>query len=190
MKLDKITEKKIKEEALGLLKDGKPEWDIPHTLNVVKWMKILIKEEGGNERILIPTAYFHDTGYEKLKKGYDFDDMMRAKKSHAENGAKNVEKIFPKLDFNKEEIKRIAYLVENHDKHNNITEDDRQLIFEADGLAMIDWEVVPPNFDKENIIKFLEKYYDKRKKYIKTVSGKKYLKKLMTKAEKYLENLK
>jgi len=192
MKLDKKTEVKIKKEALKFLKRGKPNWDVPHTLCAVKWMKLLIAHEGGDERTLIPAIYFHDTGYPTLQKNYNFDQLMSVKRSRANNhakiAAKIVKEIFPKYHFTKKEINRIAYLVGNHNIHDNIIETDRQLVFEADGLAIIDVKAVKPNFDKKNYLRFLKEYYQERKKYMKTKTGKKYLKDLMKEVKKYLKN--
>lgn len=190
MKLSKKLESQIKKEVLVFLKRGKPDWDVPHTLCAVKWMRELIRKEGGNERILLPAIYFHDTGYPSLQKGYNFNDLLAAKTNHGINGAKIAKKILPKYDFTKEEIKRIIYLVGNHNIHHNISEADRQLVFEADGLAMIDVKGVKPNFDKKSYLRFLKEYYAVRKKYMKTKTGKKYLKELMAEVRNYLKNWK
>jgi hypothetical protein len=188
MKLSKKIEEQIKVETLKLLAIGKPDWDIPHTLCAVSWMRKLIQAEGGNEKILIPVMYFHDTGYEELRKGYNYDDSIAAKPKHAEIGALNAKKFLPKLKyFAPKEIERIAYLISNHDKHNDITEPDRQLVFEADGLAQIDWYNCSPNFDKKNCQKFIDNYVKKERiPYLKTEFGKTIFKKLLRDTEKYL----
>ena len=189
MRLDKKTEEKIKKQALNFIKkSGRTNWDGPHTLCAVKWMKILISHENGNERILIPAIYFHDTGYPKFGEKYTFHQVIAAKKNHAKNAAKNAKVSLPKLGFNKIETERITYLVANHDKHSNITEHDRQLVFEADGLAQIDWKDAKPSFDLDNCKLFLKEYYSERKKYMKTKTGKKYMEELMLYVKEYLNN--
>ncbi|MFH0956037.1 MAG: hypothetical protein V1801_02380 [Candidatus Falkowbacteria bacterium] len=189
MPLDKKIEAKIKKQAIKLLSIGRTDFDVRHTLCAVKWIKKLIELEGGEEKILIPAVYFHDTGYEKLPKGYTHNQCMAAKPDHASQGEQNVKKILPKLNyFTPEEINRIAYLVKNHDKHSTIKETDRQLLFEADGFAQIDWYDYKPSYDKKNILLFLKTYFKKRKQYIKTKSGKKILKNLLAKTKKYLKN--
>ncbi|HOZ55916.1 MAG TPA: hypothetical protein PLH29_01680 [bacterium] len=191
MMLNKKTEERIKKEAYKFIhKGGRNGWDDVHTLCAAKWMKKLIAKEGGDQRILIPAIYFHDTGYPNLGKRYSYNQVMKAKLNHARIAGKNVRKVLPKLGFCKEEINRISYLVENHDKHNNIKEKDRQLVFEADGLAQIDWRQVKPTFSKEDTIRFLKEYYKERKKYMKTKTGKKYLKELMRATKIYLKNWK
>ena len=191
MKLDKKIEAKIKREALKLLKSGRTNWDARHTLCAVKWIKKLIKLEGGDERILIPAIYLHDTGYKELPLGYNHHQCLTAKVSHARRSAENVKIFFPKLNyFTPKEISRIAYLAANHDKHNHIRAEDLQLIFEADGFAQIDWYDCRPSYDKKNCAHFLKTTFKHRKKYIKTKSGKKILKQLLAKTEKYLADWK
>ncbi len=190
MKLDLKIEKKIKKKAIELLEEGKPDYDIPHTLGAVYLLKKLIKKEGGDEKILIPTMYFHDSGFPKLKKGYSYQESIDAKKMHAKRGSENVKKILPSLGyFKKEEIDRIAYLIKNHEKYKNIIEKDRQLIFEADILSKIDFNRVKPNFNKKNLIEWLKKTYNKKSKYLKTKTGKELMKKMEKNIEKYLKNI-
>ncbi len=187
MELDRKLENQIKKEALVFLKRGRKNWDVQHTLCAVKWVKKLIKQEGGDKKTLIPAVYFHDTGYDYLQ-NYDFDKVIAAKKNHGKNGAKIVKKILPKYNFTRKEINRIAYLVGNHNIHHNITEFDRQLVFEADGLAMIDVKSTKTSFNKKDYIRFLKEYYHKRKKYMKTKTGKKYLKELMKEVKIFIKN--
>ncbi|MDD4902705.1 MAG: hypothetical protein PHE24_06240 [Patescibacteria group bacterium] len=186
MQLDAKIEEKIKEEMIRLTSVGRTNWDTRHTLCAVKWMKKLIAAEGGDERILIPAIYFHDTGYENLGKSYGLDEVMDAKKGHAEQGAGNALNFLSGLKyFTPEELKRICYLIANHDKHKNITEPDRQLILEADGLGQIDWENCPPSFDKKNRLRFINEILPRdRIPFIKTTAGKRYFNELLEKAKK------
>jgi hypothetical protein len=192
MKLSKQIEEKIKIKALELLAKGRTDWDQRHTLCAVDWMRKLIAVEGGDERVLIPAIYFHDTGYEELEKGYSYDDVLTAKPKHAEISEMHAKKYLPKLKyFTPQEIKRITYLVKNHDIHNNITEHDRQLIFEADGLAQVDWQNCPTNFDKKSCLKFMDDAVkNERLPFLKTRFGKKTYKKLLASAKKYLSEMK
>jgi len=188
MKLDPIIEEKIKTEAIKLLSVGRADWDIRHTLCAAGWMKKLIEQEGGDERILIPAIYFHDTGYEELKKGYSHEECLAAKLGHGKRGAENVKKFLPTLGyFTAIEVERISYLVMNHDIHDNVTEADRQLILEADGLGQIDWENCPPSYDKKNCLKFLKTTFkNDRLNYVKTETGRNFYNELLDKAYKYL----
>lgn len=186
MKLDKETEEKIKSEAIKYLKNGKPDWDIPHTLISVDWMRKLIEKERGNERILITVMYLHDIGYPQLQKGYDFDDLIKSKKNHAEIGAIEAKKVLMNIgSFSEDEISEICKLINGHYEKDNIDTLHQQLVIEADGLAKIDWERVTPNFDKENCLKYLEYFKSKTVPKFKTKTGKRFLKIVLQKAEKY-----
>ncbi|MCD6371325.1 MAG: hypothetical protein J7L39_01240 [Candidatus Aenigmarchaeota archaeon] len=68
-KLDKKIETVIRKKVEEIFKKHTGGWALPHTLRTVYWMKKLIQKEGGNERILIPAAYFHDIGYVETKVG-------------------------------------------------------------------------------------------------------------------------
>jgi HD superfamily phosphodiesterase len=197
MDLSKELEEKIKTRAISYLEKGKPNWDVPHTLNAVDWMKKLIKEEGGNEKILLTAMYLHDIGYSLSQmKGYSFDEVMEAKKDHAELGALESKKILNELDeFSQEEVNEICKLITNHNNkeliltlnpekdeysHNQI------LVREADGLSKIDWYHVTPNFD---IKRYFEYYKERSVPCFKTETGKKFLKEILQKAEEYLKDM-
>ena len=194
MKLEKEIEEKIKEAVLNKIGDGgRPDWDIPHTLCAVKWMKKLIDETGADERVLVPAIYFHDTGYPNLRRNYSYEEVMFAKKMHAKRGAEFSRNVLETTSgFSEVEMREICRLVENHDVHSNILDNDlnRQLIFEADGLAQLDWENCPPNFDKENCLKWIKEYFEVERplKYWRTGLGKRKIQEMRKKADIYWEN--
>jgi len=49
MKLDKALEEKVKQRAKAILVECRPNWDWPHTLASVYWMRELIRENGADE---------------------------------------------------------------------------------------------------------------------------------------------
>ena len=188
MKLDEKIEDRIKKESLRHL-GHRPNWDVGHVMNAVHWMKILIKGEGGNERVLLPAIYLHDSGYPRLKEGYSFEDSVIAKKDHAEVGAKMARKFLPSLSyFTEDEIGEITYLIANHSKSEHTDNLHRQLVYESDRLSQIDFRKVNPNFDKKNCIEWFEKYWKKRKQFMKTKTGIEKLKKLEDRAIRYMDN--
>jgi epoxide hydrolase-like predicted phosphatase len=185
-KLDKELEEKLKNEVLEPLEQSKPDWNVPHTLACVYWMRKLIDEEGGNERILVPVMYLHDIGYENLKKGYNYDEMMESRETHEEKGAKKAEEILNRVGgFSDEEINEIVDLIRYHDTLERIDSFNRQLVMEADSLGAIDWERATPSFDKENWYIFFEDFKKTRVPLFKTKTGKKFLRILLEKAERY-----
>ncbi|HTW96991.1 MAG TPA: hypothetical protein VMD74_05035 [Candidatus Methylomirabilis sp.] len=73
--------------------------------------------------------------------------------------------------------------------HNNVTEKDRQLVLEADGLGQIDWNDCSPSYDKKNTEEFFAAFKNKdRLPYVKTETGKKFYQELIKMAEKFLTN--
>lgn len=189
MKLEKELEEKIKSSVLEKIGNGgRQEWDIPHTLCSVKWIKRLLEKNEGNEKILVPVMYFHDSCYPSNKAGYSFEKSQEMKESHAERGADFSREILNKIGgFSQEEIGEIYRLVKNHDIHNNIEDNNRQLVFEADGLAQLDWEDCPPNFNKENCLKWMKKYFEVERplEYWKTKLGKESIQSLRKKGDAY-----
>lgn len=190
MKLGRKLENRVKKEVLKMLKKGKPDWDLPHTLDSVKWMKKLVKYEGGNEKVLVTAMYFHDVGYTSLPRGYSYEDVTKVKKErdHAKVGARMAGVILEKIGgYTDREIEKIIHLVRLHSRHTNIKSRERQLVFEADGLAQINWHECPPNFDKKNCLEWLEKYLsvERPMKRWKTKTGKKYFRHLLKKSETY-----
>jgi hypothetical protein len=137
--------------------------------------------------------YLHDIGYPESDNNYAYlDDLMNNKESHAECGARLAEEILRKLDeYDDEEIEEIASLIRNHDKHDNLDTHNRKLVFEADGLAQINWQEVKPSFNKEDCQRFLSEYFEKERPEERwhTEAGRKYRKELIDKAYKYLENI-
>jgi len=186
-RLDKEIEEKIKAEAIKQLENGKPGWDIPHTLIAVDWLRKLIEKEGGDEKILLTAIYLHDIGYNKLKRCYNYEDVKKTKETHEEIGAEFAEKILKNLDeYYSDEIEEIVNLVKYHDYIDDINSFNRQLIMEADSLSAIDWERVKPSFNKEECKKYFEDFKQRRINKFKTETGKEFLKQLLKKAEKYL----
>lgn len=185
MKLKKELEEKIKAECTKFLKKGRSTWDLPHTLNAVRWARKIIENEGGDEKILVPAMYFHDTGYPELKEGYSFEEVIASKKNHAKRGAANARKVLKKVGgFNDKEISEIVYLVANHDKHHNVVEYNRKVVMDADSLSMLDFKVVPPNLNKKDYSKFINRYFLEERSSDRwhTKTGRKNLKKLFREA--------
>jgi len=186
MKFDPKAEEQLKEIVLKILEHGRPNWDIPHTLAAVHWMKELLKKESGDERILIPAMYLHDIGYSQVDATFtDFKSTVSASADHMRNGVIIAEPILKLLNFSEEETKEILLLVEVHDKVELITTPNEILIFEADSLAQMDTDRAVSNFNEEDRKKFLESFRQKRLNNFRTKTGKKLIKNLCEKARKF-----
>ncbi|MFC1666172.1 HD domain-containing protein [Nanoarchaeota archaeon] len=173
------------------MEKSRPDWNVPHFYTAIFYMEKLIEKEGGNPKILLPAIELHDIGYgcgEFLSKKYTFEDNQKVRKKHMIIGAKKSKEILENLDyFTNKEINKISYLISIHDNLKEINSHEAQLVFEADSLAQIDVEKVKPNFDKENLLIFLEDFKEKRVPLFKTKTGKNYLKILLPKIKSYYD---
>jgi len=192
IQLDSTLEQKIKTIALTYLKKGKPIWDVFHALKSVEYMKELLKNEGGNGRILITATYLLNIGYGLTKiakeKEIGFVTILKFKQQHAILGSQEAEKILRKIDdFTEEEIKEIVRLVFVHDEWWNTSIKDFDtnfndfMITEADTLGMLD-PGMPQNFSIEERQKFInEELIPFRLPLFKTLYGRVKLKELLNK---------
>ena len=62
------------------LKRGTMKDFIAHTKHVVKSMELLLANEGGEERILIPAAILHDVGFSKIDKKLQCSKELKEKR--------------------------------------------------------------------------------------------------------------
>lgn len=186
MRIDKQTEEKLKVIVTKYLIKGRIGWDLPHTFTAVFWMRKLIENEGGDERILVTTMYLHDIGYPSLSEdNCNFEEVTSKKLDHMKIGAELTKKILKELNYSDEEIKKIAHLVSIHDNPEKWKGHDAILVMEADSLAQIDRGRVKPVFEKEDYEKFIVEFQENRMPYFKTKSGKKFLKELWPKCKGY-----
>ena len=175
--MDKSLEKELKKEVLKYLEKGRPNWDAPHSLAVVHWMKELLETESGDSRVLIPAAYLHDIGYADMFDVSNYNDQgvhdMRDK--HMQAGVDYSKKILNKVGgFEKHEIKRILHLVGMHDYLDEIVESDEQILFEADSLGQIDVDRVKSTWGDKDYKKFINHYKQNRAPRFKTETGIKF----------------
>jgi len=191
MELDNKLEQKLKSVAIKYLERGRPNWDVPHTLACVYWMKELLKHESGNPKILVTAMYLHDTGGADLfNESHNTHGSQKELKEEQMKRSKVIsEKILYEIGgFSKDEINRILYLVSVHDNITEITSSqDGQLVFESDSLGQIDRDRVKPTFSKKDSLKFLDFFEQERVPYYKTEIGKKFLNQLLPEAKRYCE---
>lgn len=55
--------------ALQFLKQGREDWDIPHTLAVVHFAELISEAENQDTPVIVSAAYLHDIGYYDLFSG-------------------------------------------------------------------------------------------------------------------------
>ena len=187
MVLDPNIEEQIKSKAIFYLKTGRHDFDIPHTMASVFWIRELLREEKGNPKILIPAMYLHDVGYaNKLPHGYTHEQCGQAKPDHMIHGAEIAQKVLEEVGgFTKKEIDEITGLVKTHDIIEQNRNQHEQLVFEADTLSTLDRDQVKPNFGPANYSRWLADVEKERIPRFKTKSGLKFLDQIIQRARDY-----
>ncbi len=193
--------KQLEGEVLGILINGRPNWDIPHTLASVYYMKQLLKNEKADlaplkgyakasRKILISTMYLHDVGYSDILGDLNNHRIVvGVKKDHMKSGIIIAGPILEKLDYSKNEIRQILDLIGCHDDLDDLGDDDKQLVFEADSLGQIDIDRARSNLKGADLKRFIEYFEKLRVPKFKTQIGRKYLNELFKKAKEfYLKN--
>lgn len=192
MKITPELEEAIKAKAVEHLAHGRPGWDVPHTLTAVYWMKELIKEEGGDEGILVPTMYLHDLGYAGLfREIYELEGVLLQKEKHMIISAIEARKILDELRcsyrITQPEIVQIVGLVRKHDRLEELKTYEEILVLEADALAQIDVGRVKPTYTKDHYCRFLDNFWRERVPRFRTDTGRSVLGVLLEKVGEYWE---
>jgi len=128
------------EKAKGYCRD---ERDLVHLLSSLEMAKRLLQEEGGNERIVIPAAILHDTGWHI----FSHEDEVRVRKpvlrledvelrhKHEIESSNIARKILSDLNLPKEEIEEIAEIILWHDTRREPVSKEDAIVKDADKLS-------------------------------------------------------
>lgn len=154
----------LEEYALGYLRQGRKDWDEPHTRAVVYHAYQIAQKEGLDPLVLVTTAWLHDIGYHALfeaGQSNKYEEVMDRKKAHMVNGAKLAAAFLQRPEiqphYTPEQVERIVHLVSIHDEIESLTDKDEIAFMEADTLGAIDISRVTPTFDKESARKYIGK---------------------------------
>jgi uncharacterized protein len=181
-----IDEKSLLEEVKKYLEKARP-GDLDHTLRVVELIKELLKTEKSDPDILIPAAYLHDVGQSGLfEEGEKVDTKINQDKlkEHMRKGALISKEILTKLNYPKESIEKISWIISVHD--NWYTEDDYEvgILMDADNLSKLD--IIDIKRKYKNPKEKIEMWEKDMPKRLKTKTGKLMYKELMEKLKKEL----
>ncbi len=152
--------------ASPYLKKGVMKNFVLHTRGVIEAMELLLREEEGDESILIPAAILHDVGWSKvpvaLQKSKESGDRKKALELHLEFSAPIIREILEKVSYDQEKIDQIVEIVKAH-KFQEPEDSEKQLLIDADTLSdafkkqfysdVQSYETTPQglyNFRKEN----------------------------------------
>lgn len=191
-------EEYLQKQILPDLEKSRGGFDKIHTLEVVDWLKKIIKHNpnlGLDENILLIAAYAHDWGYSDIFKDGEimqFEKIENSKKLHMELGAEKIKALF-KDDFflflTDKQKERCVHLVAVHDKKFELKDVDELILMEADMLSSLDINTKKPIFDAESNKKFMEAMLNTRVPKFITEFSKKTAAKLIEAREKYFREI-
>ena len=138
------------------LTQGRLDWDLPHTQNVVRYVKEITSKYDYAKveaAMLVITAYLHDFGYlffkDELKPG---PTRGRAKAEHAKKSAEKWNEISTNNVFDFLSVaqkNRIHHLIEVHDSLSDLIDQDELLFMEADTLGAL---ATQSNIDRSSLL--------------------------------------
>ena len=180
------------------LEEGRPNWDKPHTIAVVYYLKEIIHHAAHIQLDFFPlliSAYAHDWGYAGLfHKGKELKlhDVIEMKQLHMKIGAEKVTHLLNDSLFSfltAAQKQQTVHLVSVHDKLKELVHTDELILMEADTLGGLDTDFIKPFADKESSAKYIRGVETKRMPLFITAWGKQKLQELLVKRKKYYDNL-
>ncbi len=180
------------------LEKGRPNWDKPHTIAVVHYLKEIFKNTPDltvDFPVLLIASYAHDWGYSGLfheGKVIKLTDIIAVKKLHMEIGAKKIAKLLTDPFFSilhAQQKKRIVHLVKMHDRLIELRDTDERILVEADTLGGLDTDYIKPFSDKESGDRYISGVEKKRIPLFITEYGKMKVRELIEKRKQHYETL-
>ncbi len=181
-----IDEEKLMQKAKPYYYKARP-GDYEHALAVAKLVKELLKTEKGDADALIAAACLHDIGYaEQYSPGkkVTWQHVQKHIHLHMEKGAKIAREILSSLEYPTKFIEKVSGMIAVHDDWYNIKDKEVFILVDADNLSKLDAKHVSTKFaDVKSVVEMWERDMPKR---LKTNSGKRLYKQLMSKLKKDL----
>ena len=128
--------------------------DVPHTQVSHQYSLLLMKHEGGNEKIVEPAIILHDVGWsilkpEQIEAAYgvrpEGEEADRLNRIHELEGASIARKILQSLNYEPHLIDKISSIIQRHDSGNHADCLEEELVKDADKL----WRFSKIGFWKE-----------------------------------------
>jgi HD superfamily phosphodiesterase len=104
---------------------------IDHALSVLEFTKKIMKIEGGDQEIIVPSAILHDIGIKECERKYHSTMGNLQEKE----GPPIAQLILKKIDYPSELIKEILNIIGNHHSPGRVTSLNFQILYEADRLV-------------------------------------------------------
>lgn len=128
--------------------------DVPHVQVSHQYSLILMKKEGGNEKIVEPAVILHDVGWstlkpDQIKAAYGVrpqgKETERLNRIHESEGAAIARSILKTLKYEPHLINKIVFIIRRHDSGNRVESLEEGLVKDADKL----WRFSKIGFWKE-----------------------------------------
>ena len=124
--------------------------DESHTLVSLKFAQELLKKEGGDEDIVIPTIILHDVGWKRVPeelhlKAFGPKADPKLTRIHEVEGAKIAKEILEQLHYNQDKIQEIFTIIEAHDTRTEAISLNDRLVKDADALDRVTTEAFRVN---------------------------------------------
>jgi hydroxylamine reductase len=144
---------------------------INHAKAVLSYAESILKDEGGDQDVVFPSAILHDIGIKECERKYNSVSGNFQEKE----GPPVAEKILKKIDYPSEYMEEILEIIGNHHSPGKVTSLNFQILYEADWLVNLGDDFQHLHVDKK------EKIIDKN---FKTKTGIKLAKDLFLKRRK------
>lgn len=178
--IDQALQRRIEQYATGFLRQGRVDWDVPHTQAVSYYALLLAERERLDELVMFTTAQLHDIGYFGLfnaqTSSRNWGAVQDKKLQHMIVGAEYARTFLDKpentIHYSETQAARVVHLVSVHDRVDQLKDPDEIAFGAADTLAAIDVARAKPTFDYEQYKKYLAGSLDRRRRLIQSPSAK------------------
>lgn len=128
---------KIFERAKPFLRTRK---NLIHTQIVFRYALKLLKQEKGDEEVVIPAILLHDVGWKAIPEHLHLTAFgpnptnLKLARSHEIEGAKIAKRILESLHYPSEKVKEICRVVRGHDSRKRAISRSDRIVKDADKL--------------------------------------------------------
>jgi HD superfamily phosphodiesterase len=111
-----------------------------HTELAIQYTFRLLKEEGGDEEIVVPAIILHDVGWKSVPEELHLKafgpkaTMPEINRVHEVEGVKIAKEILEKIHYDQDKIEEILEIIDGHDSRKNPISLNDMLVKEADKL--------------------------------------------------------
>ncbi|RJX34235.1 MAG: HD domain-containing protein [Desulfarculus sp.] len=132
---------------------GKDDRRINHTLAVLKEAQGIMRQEGGDPRVVLTAAVLHDIGIQEAERKHG----SSAGRFQELEGPPIATAIMKKLKLDEETMGHVAQIVGSHHSAKDIDTTEFRTIWDADWLVNIPQEF--PNLTPEKMAKLIDKVF-------------------------------